>query len=71
CQIYIVQNKNGLHRLDGDYTVFGKVINGMDVVDKIVAVARDQSDQPLTPITMDINVISIPQSEFDALVKLK
>ena len=71
CQFYIVQNKNGLHRLDGDYTVFGQVIKGMDVVDKIVAVPRDQSDQPLTTITMDVNIISIPQSEFDALVKLK
>ncbi|MGV8812787.1 MAG: peptidylprolyl isomerase [Gelidibacter sp.] len=71
CQIYIVQNKNGLHRLDGDYTVFGQVIKGMDVVDKIVAVPRDQSDQPLTPITMDVNIVSIPQSEFDALVKWK
>lgn len=71
CQIYIIQNKNGVHRLDGDYTVFGQVIKGMDVVDKMVAVPRDKSDQPLTPITMDINVISISKSEFDALVKSK
>ncbi|MEO8774133.1 MAG: peptidylprolyl isomerase [Gelidibacter sp.] len=70
CQFYIVQNKDGVHRLDGDYTVFGQVIKGMAVVDKIVAVARDENDQPLTPITMDINIISIPQSEFDALVLL-
>ena len=27
CQFYIVQNRNGEHRLDGDYTIFGKVIN--------------------------------------------
>ena len=69
CQIYIVQNKDGLHRLDGDYTVFGQVIKGMDVVDKMVAVPRDKSDQPLIPITMAINIISIPASKFDALVK--
>ncbi len=69
CQIYIVQNKNGVHRLDGEYTVFGQVIKGMDVVDKIVGVPRDKSDHPLTPITMDVNIISILKSEFDDLVK--
>ncbi len=69
CQIYIVQNKDGLHRLDGDYTVFGQVIKGMDVVDKMVSVPRDKSDQPLTPITMDVNIISISKSDFEALVK--
>ncbi|MBQ0140517.1 MAG: peptidylprolyl isomerase [Kurthia sp.] len=33
--------------LDGDYAAFGKVIEGMDVVDKVVAVERDGSDKPL------------------------
>ena len=32
--------------LDGDYASFGKVIEGMEVVDKIVAVERDGSDKP-------------------------
>lgn len=40
------------HFLDGQYTVFGKVVEGMDVVDKIVAVPRDQNDNPLTPVVM-------------------
>lgn len=58
CQFYIVQNKKGEHRLDGDYTVFGKVIKGMDIVDAIVNVERDSTDQPLTPISLDVNIIS-------------
>jgi peptidyl-prolyl cis-trans isomerase B (cyclophilin B) len=67
CQFYIVQNKNGEHRLDGDYTVFGKVIKGMDVVDTIVNVERDSIDEPLSTITLDVNVISIKESELKAL----
>lgn len=35
--------------LDGQYASFGKVIEGMDAVDKIVSVKRDQNDKPLEP----------------------
>lgn len=67
CQFYIVQNKEGLHRLDGDYTIFGKVIKGMDVVDAIVNVERDSIDQPVTPITLDINIIELSKKELEDL----
>lgn len=64
CQFYIVQNREGLHRLDGHYTVFGKVIKGMDVVDKIVNVERDSIDEPLTPITLDVNMITMTAEDL-------
>lgn len=67
CQFYIVQNKDGVHRLDGAYTVFGKVIKGMEVVDAIVQVARDSSDQPLEPITLDIDISSLTSSQLSEL----
>jgi peptidyl-prolyl cis-trans isomerase B (cyclophilin B) len=67
CQFYIVQNKNGMHRLDGDYTVFGKVIKGMDVIDSIVNVSRDSTDQPLQPINLDINIITLTLDELKVL----
>ncbi len=41
--------------LDGDYTVFGQVLSGMDVVDKIAAQQKDGSDRPLE----DIKIISM------------
>jgi peptidyl-prolyl cis-trans isomerase B (cyclophilin B) len=56
CQFYIVQNKNGIPRLDNKYTVFGKVVKGMDVVDRMVQVQRDQTDEPLQPITLDVDI---------------
>ncbi len=67
CQFYIVQNKDGEHRLDGDYTVFGKVIKGMDIVDAIVNVERDSIDEPLTPISLDVNIISLKKDELQKL----
>lgn len=67
CQFYIVQNKKGEHRLDGDYTVFGKVIRGMDIIDAIVQVERDSIDQPLTPITLDVNIISMTKEALSEL----
>lgn len=46
-EFFIVQQRGGSHFLDGDFTVFGKVINGMDVVDRIAAVKTDDADWPL------------------------
>ncbi len=45
-EFFIVQQKGGSHFLNGDYTVFGKVIKGMDVIDKIAAVETDDGDWP-------------------------
>ena len=42
--------------LDRNYTVFGKVVRGMSVVDKIAEVQRDELDNPLDPVTMTITV---------------
>lgn len=44
----------GAPHLDGDYTVYGEVVEGMDVVDKIATAKRDRFDRPLE----DIKIIS-------------
>ena len=42
--------------LDDDYTVFGKVIKGLEVIDKIAAVPKDESDRPLEDVRMYVTV---------------
>lgn len=44
----------GTPMLDNDYTVFGEVVSGMDVIDKIAAVAKDGSDRPVKDVKMKI-----------------
>lgn len=43
---FFIMTESATH-LDGDYAAFGQVIEGMDVIDEIVAVERDGSDKPL------------------------
>jgi cyclophilin family peptidyl-prolyl cis-trans isomerase len=46
----IYKSIGGTPRLDATYTVFGEVVEGLDVVDKIAGVKTDGSDKPLTDI---------------------
>ena len=44
--------------LDGQYTVFGEVADGIDVVDKIASQPRDKNDNPLERIEMTVDIPS-------------
>ena len=48
---FFIMHEDAPH-LDGQYAAFGKVIEGMDVVDEIAEVATDYNDKPTTPQVM-------------------
>ena len=56
-EFFIVQKKDGAHHLDGNYTIFGTVINGMEIVDIIADLPTDERDWPLNNVY--INKIEI------------
>ena len=58
-QFYIVQDERNCAQLDGEYTVFGETIEGIDVIDKIAAVETDRRDCPL----QDVKIITIKLAE--------
>lgn len=47
----------GVPFLDGDYTVFGQVVEGMEVIDKIASVSTDRNDRPLEDIRMKVSIV--------------
>lgn len=49
----------GTPHLDMQYTVFGEVISGLEVVDKIASSPTNEFDQPLENITIQINVLEL------------
>jgi len=51
----VYKSIGGTPRLDGTYTVFGEVIEGLDVVDRIASVKTDSNDKPVN----DIKIIKI------------
>lgn len=65
-QFYLVQDAGTCAQLDGAYTVYGKTIQGLDVIDKIAAVATNARNLPLSPvkiISVKLDPTCLPAAE--------
>ena len=52
----VYETVGGTPHLDGSYTVFGQVIDGIDVIDKITSFPRDERERPEKDIAMKVSV---------------
>lgn len=64
---FFIMHKNSPH-LDGSYAAFGKVVEGMDIVDKIAVTQTDYMDKPLETVkmkkvTVDTKGVEYPEPE--------
>ncbi|HSI90601.1 MAG TPA: peptidylprolyl isomerase [Adhaeribacter sp.] len=63
-QFYIVQNEFGTPFLDGNYTVFGQAIAGLEVVDDIARQPKDFRDRPKTDVKMTVKVETMKKKKI-------
>ena len=65
-QFYIVHDENACLHLDGQYSIFGEVIAGLEVIDKIAAVETDYYDRPMEDV-MIIKVVPVDEEPVQAV----
>ena len=51
-QFYLVQDSTSCKHLNGEYTVFGETIGGLNVIDRIARVQTDRLDRPVRPVVI-------------------
>ena len=56
AQKKVYATEGGTPHLDGSYTVFGQVVGGLDVLDKIAAQPKNESDRPVKDVRMTVSV---------------
>ena len=66
-QFYIVQDEYGCAHLDGEYTIFGEVTEGLEVIDRVAAVATDRYSRPFEDvIIISVKQLGLPEPEAEA-----
>ena len=68
-QFYIVHDENACLHLDGQYSIFGEVVEGLDVIDKIATVETDYYDRPMEDV-MIIKVVPVEERPAEAPVEI-
>jgi peptidyl-prolyl cis-trans isomerase B (cyclophilin B) len=63
----IYAEKGGAPHLDGEYTVFGQVVDGYEVIDMIAAQPTDGRDKPTQPIYMTVSIEEVAKKEIEKL----
>lgn len=66
---FFIMHRNAAH-LDGQYAAFGKVVEGIEVVDEIAATATDWNDKPKTPQVMKKVTVETFGFEYPAPAKI-
>ncbi|MFB9864539.1 peptidylprolyl isomerase [Rufibacter immobilis] len=66
-QFYLVENHEGVPFLDNQYTVYGQVIDGLSVIDKIADQPKDYRDRPTTDIKMTVTADKMKKKKITQL----
>ncbi|TAF64202.1 MAG: peptidylprolyl isomerase [Cytophagales bacterium] len=66
-QKQIYKTLGGTPHLDQNYTVFGEVVKGLEVIDKIATQATDQNDRPTQDIAMKVSVAEVSKKKITKL----
>jgi cyclophilin family peptidyl-prolyl cis-trans isomerase len=69
-QIRAYTTIGGAPHLDGDYTVFGQVVEGMSTIDKIAALKVDSVDNPVDSVYMQLSIEDIPKDSITAWYRI-
>lgn len=63
-QFYIVEKDNGANHLDGQYTVFGQIIDGLEVIDKVAEQKTQYPDRPVEKIVVNFSIEEVTRKEI-------